>query len=48
VLYSLVLIDVWLNTPFVATILLAGLQSLPREPFDAAQVDALVALVLGE
>jgi multiple sugar transport system permease protein len=39
VLYSLVLIDVWLNTPFVATILLAGLQSLPREPFDAAQVD---------
>lgn len=39
VLYSLVLIDVWLNTPFVAMILLAGLQSLPREPFDAAQVD---------
>src|SRR5581483_8243838 len=39
VLYSLVLVDVWLNTPFVATILLAGLQSLPHEPFDAAQVD---------
>ena len=36
---SLVAIDVWLFTPFVATILLAGLQSLPREPYEAALVD---------
>jgi multiple sugar transport system permease protein len=36
---SLVTIDVWLYTPFVATILLAGLQSLPREPYEAALVD---------
>jgi len=36
---SLVAIDVWLYTPFVATILLAGLQSLPREPYEAALVD---------
>jgi len=36
---SLVVIDVWLYTPFVATILLAGLQSLPREPYEAALVD---------
>ena len=32
-------IDVWLHTPFVATILLAGLQSLPHEPYEAAYVD---------
>ncbi len=36
---ALVLIDVWLFTPFVATILLAGLQSLPRDPYEAALVD---------
>jgi len=39
VLFSLVLVDVWRNTPFVALVLLAGLQSLPREPIDAAKVD---------
>ena len=38
-LASLIVIDVWLYTPFVATILLAGLQSLPREPYEAALVD---------
>ena len=32
--------DVWLWTPWVALILLAGLKSLPREPFEAAQIDA--------
>jgi multiple sugar transport system permease protein len=36
---SIVLIDVWINTPFCAVILLAGLQSLPREPFESSQVD---------
>ena len=40
---SLVAIDVWLYTPFVATILLAGLQSLPREPYEAALVDGASA-----
>jgi multiple sugar transport system permease protein len=40
---SLVIIDVWLFTPFVATILLAGLQSLPREPYEAALVDGASA-----
>jgi multiple sugar transport system permease protein len=38
-LYSLVVIDVWLNMPFIATILLAGLQTLPREPLEAARID---------
>ena len=31
--------DVWLWTPWFAIILLAGLKSLPREPFEAAAID---------
>lgn len=31
--------DVWLWTPWFALILLAGLKSLPREPFEAAAID---------
>ena len=38
-LFSVVLVDVWMFTPFAALILLAGLRSLPREPFEAARVD---------
>jgi len=38
-LLSVILTDVWQWTPFVFIILLAGLQSLPREPFEAAAVD---------
>jgi len=38
-LYALVAIDIWLNMPFVATILLAGMQTLPREPLEAARID---------
>lgn len=36
---SILLIDVWLYTPFAALVLLAGLQALPKEPFEAARVD---------
>lgn len=36
---SVILFDVWQWTPFVALIVLAGLQSLPKEPFEAAEVD---------
>lgn len=38
-IYSLIVIDVWLYLPFVAIILLAGLQTLPQEQIDAAHVD---------
>ncbi len=31
--------DVWKNTPFVALILLAGLQTIPRELYESAQCD---------
>jgi multiple sugar transport system permease protein len=36
---GLVLLDVWEWTPLMFLILLAGLQSLPQEPFEAARVD---------
>jgi multiple sugar transport system permease protein len=38
-LVSLILIDVWIYSPFAVLIILAGLQSMPREPYEAAQVD---------
>ena len=38
-LFSVILVDVWMFTPFAALILLAGLRSLPQEPFEAARVD---------
>jgi multiple sugar transport system permease protein len=42
-IFSLIVIDVWLYLPFVAIILLAGLQTLPQEQLDAARVDGASA-----
>ena len=42
-LWSVTLIDIWVYTPFAALIFLAGLQSLPREPFEASMVDGASA-----
>lgn len=36
---ALVALDVWQWTPFVALILIAGIQSLPHEPREAAAID---------
>jgi len=36
---TIVAIDVWQWTPFMVLLLLAGLESLPRQPFEAARVD---------
>lgn len=36
---SVMLFDIWQWTPFVAIITLAGLQALPKEPFEAAELD---------
>lgn len=36
-------IEIWSSTPFVALVLLSGLQSLPKEPFEAARVDGAKA-----
>ena len=38
-MYSVVAVDVWNTTSFVVLMLLAGLQSLPEEPFEAAKID---------
>lgn len=38
-MFTVVLIDVWIFTPFIGLLVLAGLRSLPRAPFEAAQVD---------
>jgi multiple sugar transport system permease protein len=38
-LWSIVLADVWQNTPFVILVIYAGLQSIPEEPLEAAMVD---------
>lgn len=35
----ILLTDIWLWTPWFTLLLLAGLQSLPREPFEAAEID---------
>ncbi len=38
-LFSIILIDVWQWTPFMLLLFLAGLESLPASPFEAARVD---------
>lgn len=38
-LLTIIAIDVWQWTPFMVLLLLAGLESLPRQPFEAARVD---------
>jgi ABC-type sugar transport system permease subunit len=40
----ILLTDIWLWTPWFALLLLAGLQSLPREPFEAAAIDGTTPL----
>ena len=36
---SVILVDVWQWTPFVFLVLLAGLQAIPQEPYEAALID---------
>lgn len=38
-LFALLAAEIWMSTPFMVIILLAGLVSLPVEPFEAAAVD---------
>lgn len=37
--WSLMIVEIWQWTPFMTLILYAGLQALPSEPFEAADVD---------
>jgi multiple sugar transport system permease protein len=40
---AIILMDVWRTTPFMFLVLLAGLQSLPQEVIEAAQIDGASA-----
>jgi len=40
-LFTVVLVDIWVYTPFIMILLLAGLRSLPRQPFEAAELDGV-------
>jgi multiple sugar transport system permease protein len=43
-LYALAAVDVWQWTPLIMLIALAGLASLPSEPYEAAHIDGATAL----
>jgi multiple sugar transport system permease protein len=44
VMPALILVDAWITTPFMMLVLLAGLQAIPPEPYEAAAVDGASAL----
>lgn len=43
-LYAVAIVDIWQWTPFIILILLAGLGTLPREPYEAAQIEGASGL----
>ena len=38
---TVTLVDIWVYTPFIMILLLAGLRSLPKAPFEAAALDGV-------
>jgi multiple sugar transport system permease protein len=40
-LFTVTLVDAWVYTPFMMILLLAGLRSLPKAPFEAAALDGV-------
>ncbi len=40
-LFTVILVDIWVYTPFIMILLLAGLRSLPTQPFEAAALDGV-------
>jgi multiple sugar transport system permease protein len=40
-LFTVVLVDTWVYTPFITILLLAGLRALPKQPFEAAELDGV-------
>ena len=43
-LYALAMVDIWQWTPLIMLIALAGLASLPQEPYEAALIDGASTL----
>ncbi len=42
-MWAVVMVDVWKTTPFMALLILAGLQMLPSDCYEAARVDGIPA-----
>ncbi len=40
-MFTVVLVDAWVYTPFITILLLAGLRALPKQPFEAAALDGV-------
>jgi len=40
-LFTVIIVDVWKTTPFMSLLMLAGLQMLPQECYEAARVDGI-------
>jgi multiple sugar transport system permease protein len=40
-LFTVVLVDIWVYTPFIMVLLIAGLRALPKQPFEAAELDGV-------
>ncbi|GED21149.1 carbohydrate ABC transporter permease [Halomonas halmophila] len=40
-MWAVIIVDVWKTTPFVALLVLAGLQMLPKDCYEAAEVDGI-------
>jgi multiple sugar transport system permease protein len=40
-LFTVILVDVWVYTPFIMVLLIAGLRALPKQPFEAAELDGV-------
>lgn len=38
-LFTAALIDIWVYTPFIIVLVVAGINSLPKSPFESAQID---------
>jgi len=38
-MFTVILVDIWIYTPFMVLIILAGMRGLPKDPIEAASVD---------
>jgi len=43
-MWAVVMVDVWKTTPFMALLLLAGLQMIPGDCYEAARIDGVSAV----
>lgn len=40
-MYAVLMVDIWKTTPFMALLILAGLQMVPRDIYEAAKIDGI-------